>query len=91
MYKCDICGTEFDKPTVTHEQNTDGENTWTERFESCPCCGEPYFHKEGYEEMGYYWYTFSDGYQCCVRGFSKNELAREEQKHGELLRKEEDK
>ena len=33
----------------------------------------------------YYWFTFSDGYSCCVRGFSKQELAVEELKHGKLI------
>ena len=35
----------------------------------------------------YFWFTFADGYSVCVRGFSKQELAIEEQKHGKLLRK----
>lgn len=35
-----------------------------------------------------YWYVFTDGYACCVRGLSKQELAIEERKHGKLLRKE---
>lgn len=29
-------------------------------------------------------YEFSDGYVVCVRGFSQEELAREEEKHGKL-------
>ena len=36
----------------------------------------------------YYWFTFEDGYQVCVRGFSKQELKRETQKHGKLIKKE---
>lgn len=36
----------------------------------------------------YYWFTFTDGYRCCVRGFSKQELAVEEKKHGKLIKKE---
>ena len=38
-------------------------------------------------EMKYYWFTFSDGYSVCVKGFSKQELRVEENKHGKLLRK----
>lgn len=37
--------------------------------------------------MKYYWFEFADGYRCCVRGFSKQELRAEENKHGKLLRK----
>jgi hypothetical protein len=33
----------------------------------------------------YFWYTFTDGYRVCVRGFSKQELAVEENKHGRLI------
>jgi hypothetical protein len=36
----------------------------------------------------YYWFTFADGYRCCVRGFSKQELAVEKRKHGKLVGKE---
>ena len=36
----------------------------------------------------YYWFTFADGYRCCVPGFSSQELAVEERKHGKLVRKE---
>lgn len=35
--------------------------------------------------MKYYWFIFEDGYKCCVRGFSKRELAVEESKHGKLV------
>lgn len=35
----------------------------------------------------FYWHTFADGYRCCVKGFSKNELAQEERKHGKLTSK----
>lgn len=37
--------------------------------------------------MRYYWFEFEDGYKCCVRGLSKQELMVEESKHGNLLRK----
>ena len=37
--------------------------------------------------MKYYWFEFADGYRCFVRGFSKQELRVEENKHGKLLRK----
>lgn len=37
--------------------------------------------------MTYYWFTFEDGYSCCVRGFSKQELMREEFEHGKLIKK----
>ena len=37
--------------------------------------------------MKFYWYTFTDGYSCCVRGFSKQELRVEERKHGKLVGK----
>jgi hypothetical protein len=33
----------------------------------------------------FYWFTFSDGYRVCVRGFSKQEMAIEVQKHGKLV------
>lgn len=36
----------------------------------------------------FYWYVFADGYSCCVKGMSANELKIEEIKHGKLLRKE---
>lgn len=46
MYICDICGAQFDEPVI---------RTWKEpmpdgyfernRSESCPICGNPYFHK----------------------------------------------
>jgi hypothetical protein len=35
----------------------------------------------------FYWFTFSDGYRCCCRGFSKLELRNEEAKHGKLISK----
>jgi hypothetical protein len=37
--------------------------------------------------MKYYWFEFTDGYRCCVKGLSKQELRTEENKHGKLLRK----
>ena len=37
--------------------------------------------------MKYYWFTFADGYSVCVKGFSKQEVRVEENKHGKLLRK----
>ena len=43
--------------------------------------------KEDEGEMKYYWFTFADGYSVCVKGFSKQELRVEENKHGKLLRK----
>ena len=36
----------------------------------------------------YYWFTFTDGYRVCVKGFSKQELRIEERKHGKLVTKE---
>jgi hypothetical protein len=36
----------------------------------------------------YYWFTFADGYSVCVKGFSKQELRVEENKHGKLIKKE---
>lgn len=36
----------------------------------------------------FYWFEFEDGYRCCVRGFSKQELKIEEQKHGKMIKKE---
>lgn len=38
--------------------------------------------------MKYYWFTFADGYRVCTRGFSKQELQAEENKHGKLIKKE---
>ena len=38
--------------------------------------------------MNYFWFTFADGYRVCVRGFSKQELAVEVQKHGKVIKKE---
>ena len=35
----------------------------------------------------FYWFTFADGYRVCTRGFSKQELAVEERKHGKLVAK----
>lgn len=37
----------------------------------------------------YYWFTFTDGYRVCAKGFSKQELKIEELKHGKLISKEE--
>ena len=34
----------------------------------------------------FHWFYFADGYRVCVRGFSRNELEREEAKHGKLVR-----
>ena len=36
----------------------------------------------------FYRFIFADGYCCECRGFSKQELAVEERKHGKLVRKE---
>ena len=45
--------------------------------------------KRGVNRMAdFYWFTFEDGYRVCVRGFSKQELAVEEKKHGRVVRKE---
>lgn len=35
-----------------------------------------------------YWYFFADGYSCCVKGLSKQDLDLEQMKHGKLIRKE---
>ena len=35
----------------------------------------------------FYWFTFEDGYRCCVRGLSAQERRVEERKHGKLLQK----
>lgn len=35
----------------------------------------------------FYWFTFADGYRVCTRGFSRNELIREEIKHGKIVSK----
>ena len=35
----------------------------------------------------FYWYTFADGYRCCVRGFDQVELRAAERKHGKLVNK----
>ena len=35
----------------------------------------------------FYWYTFADGYRCCVRGFDRVELRAAERKHGKLVNK----
>ena len=43
--------------------------------------------KEDEGKIKYYWFIFADGYLACVRGFSKQELRVEENKHGKLLRK----
>ena len=39
-------------------------------------------------EAAYYWYTFADGYRCCVRGFSSREFQNEIDKHGNVVKKE---
>ena len=49
--------------------------------------GNKSYEKGRRGEMKYYWFTFTDGYSVCVRGFSKQELRVEENKHGKLLRK----
>ena len=36
----------------------------------------------------FYWFEFADGYRCCVKGFSKQELRVEESKHGKVVKKE---
>ena len=36
----------------------------------------------------FYWFYFEEGYSCCTRGFSKQELKIEEMMHGKLLIKE---
>ena len=36
----------------------------------------------------FYWLEFEDGYRCCVKGFSKQELKTEEHKHGKVVKKE---
>ena len=38
--------------------------------------------------MKYYWFVFADGYRVLARGFSSQELAVEERKHGKLVLKE---
>ena len=35
----------------------------------------------------WYWYEFADGYRCCVRGMSSQELSVEVSKHGKVVRK----
>ena len=35
----------------------------------------------------YFWFTFTDGYRICSKGFSSKGLSIEESKHGKLLRK----
>ena len=52
MYKCEICGVVFDKPIVrqwTEDLTGEGHlEKW--RSESCPICGEGYFHEIEEEE-----------------------------------------
>ena len=35
----------------------------------------------------FYWFTFTDGYMVCVRGFSAQERKVEERKHGKIVSK----
>lgn len=35
----------------------------------------------------FYWFTFTDGYSVCVKGFSKQEMRVEVAKHGKLVSK----
>ena len=44
--------------------------------------------REGRKRMNnvFYWFQFEDGYQVCIRGFSRREIEREESKHGKLIR-----
>lgn len=35
----------------------------------------------------FYWYTFADGYACCVANLNRTELNREAAKHGPLVSK----
>ena len=45
MYKCNICGTEFDEPRVIDTtENLDGESGWEKRREVvCPVCCTSHF------------------------------------------------
>lgn len=54
MYKCDICGTEFDEPRIrTFCENLDGENGWEWRKEvTCPICCQPYFRLAENDDFG---------------------------------------
>lgn len=36
----------------------------------------------------FYWFIFTDGYEVCTKGLSKQELKAEERKHGKLIAKE---
>ena len=44
--------------------------------------------RRGMKQIVYYWYTFEDGYRCCVRGFSSQEFQNEIDKHGMMIKKE---
>ena len=35
----------------------------------------------------FYYFTFADGYTCCCKGLSRNELNHEILKHGKLVSK----
>lgn len=35
----------------------------------------------------WYWFTFEDGYRCCVRGLSKAEMFQAVANHGKLISK----
>lgn len=52
-----------------------------------PHCKVGKYEKGRREEMKYYWFIFADGYSVCAKGFSKQKLRVEENKHGKLLRK----
>lgn len=53
------------------------------KMDYCGRCGAKMDGKG--ENFKFYWYIFADGYATCVRGFSEQELAVEEQKHGRLV------
>ena len=46
MYKCDLCGAEFEEPLVLDTTEPRGD-CFSERFRrvGCPYCGGPYFNE----------------------------------------------
>lgn len=53
MYKCDICGAEFDEPHTHKEKFTDDGHSCYLYEKQCPICGSCHFEEkeEDYESV----------------------------------------
>ena len=51
MYICEICGARFDEPVIRTWKDPMPDGYFERnRSESCPICGNPYFHEEENED-----------------------------------------